>query len=362
MVSQLEFLIKNCNNIDEGQIILAKNILNIRYGINGTGKSTITKAIKFGAEDKSKLIQLTPFKLLETDTTITPEVTCSENINSVLIFNEEYLNQFLYKEDELIDNSYEIFIKTAEFQGYTDQIDILLKQIKDVFSGNNELEAIILDFEGLSKSFTMTQSGLSKTSPLVKGLKDGNKIHNIPKELKGYSKLIKDKSCVSWLGWQVQGEQFLTISDDCPYCTSSTKETKEIINSVSKVYDQTVIKKFSIILDALKNLGEYLSESANATLKAITEKTTGLEKAEEDYIIEVKKQIDNLLIKLKDLTQAVMVFGSYSSHRSTFLTIARGLPLCRPMTPPYRMLRPYWGFSRLKIIWHMLIRSKLKVL
>ncbi|MES2826758.1 MAG: AAA family ATPase [Bacteroidota bacterium] len=316
----MEFLIKNCNNIDESKIVLTKNILNIRYGINGTGKSTIAKAIKFGAEDQSQLVQLTPFKLIDTDTILIPEVTCPDEINTVLIFNEEYLNQFLYKEDELIANSYEIFIKTVEYQGYTDQIDDLLKQIKDVFSENDGLDTIIQDFEGLSKSFTMTQSGLSKTSPLVKGLKDGNKIHNIPIELKGYSKLIKDKSCVSWLGWQVQGEQFLSISDDCPYCTSSTKEKKEIIHSVSKVYDKTVIKNFSIILDALKNLGDYFSETANETLKTITEKQTGLEKAEEDYIIEVKKQIDNLLGKLKALKYISPISFAEDAKVSEILT------------------------------------------
>jgi hypothetical protein len=303
----MEFIFKNCNNIDEGKIILAKNILNIRYGINGTGKSTITNAIKFGAEDQSRLVQLTPFKLIDTYTTRKPEVTCSENISTVLIFNEEYLNQFLYKEDELIANSYEIFIKTAEYQGYTDQIDYLLKQVKDVFSQNNELDTIVQDFEGLSKSFSMTQSGLSKTSPLVKGMKDGNKIHNVPIELNGYSKLIKDKSCVSWLSWQVQGEQFLSISDDCPYCTSSTKEKKEIIHSVSKVYDKAVIKNFSIILDALKNLGNYFTETANVTLKAITEKQSGLEKAEEDYIIDLY----NLLVQSILLLYIVMIPAAY---------------------------------------------------
>lgn len=315
----MDFIIKNCNNIDEGKITLEPNILNIRYGINGTGKSTITKAIKFGAEDPLQLSHLMPFKLIDTNTT-EPEVTCPDIIKKVMIFNEEYLNQFLYKEDELIANSYEIFINTAEYQSYTDQIDGLLKQIKDVFAENNELDTIIQDFEGLSKSFAMTQSGLSKTSPLVKGLKDGNKIHNIPIELKGYSKLIKDKSCVSWLGWQVQGEQFLNISDDCPYCTSPTTEKKTIIHSVSKVYDKTVIKNFSIILDALKNLGDYFSETANETLQAITEKQSGLEKAEEDYIIEIKKQIDNFLGKLKALKYISSISFATDEKVSEILT------------------------------------------
>lgn len=37
--------LQNCNNIDEGEINIELNKLNIKYAINGTGKSTIVKAI-----------------------------------------------------------------------------------------------------------------------------------------------------------------------------------------------------------------------------------------------------------------------------------------------------------------------------
>lgn len=297
----MEIEIKNCNNIESGKIVIAKNKLNIKFGINGTGKSTITKAIQYSVETPDNLKELIPFKYRSPDFEITPEIFPSEEINSILIFNEEYLNQFLFKEDELISNSYEIFIKTPEYKNSTEQIDQLLSDIKKVFSENEKLNNIILDFESLSKSFTTTQKGLSKTSALYKGLKEGNRIEHIPEALKGYSKLIKDKSCVSWLDWQNKGEQFLEISDDCPYCTSATVEKKETIKSVSAYYNKTVIKNFNVIIDALKNLGEYFSTEANSTLKAITEKQSGLEDSEMNYIVVVKQQIDDLLLKLKSL-------------------------------------------------------------
>lgn len=37
--------IKNCNNIKEANISVEKDMLNIKYGMNGTGKSTIAKAV-----------------------------------------------------------------------------------------------------------------------------------------------------------------------------------------------------------------------------------------------------------------------------------------------------------------------------
>lgn len=297
----MELTIKNCNNIDSGKIEITNNKLNIKFGINGTGKSTITRAIKYNIDTPELLKDLIPFKHRKSETKVVPEIIIDEDINSVLIFNEEYLNQFLFKEDELISNSYEIFINTPEYKSSTEQIEKLLSEIKKVFLDDENLNKIISDFESLSKSFTTTQTGLSKSSALYKGLKEGNKIEHIPDSLKGYSKLIKDKNCVNWLDWQNKGEQFLEISDDCPYCTSPTTEKKETIKSVSTFYDKNVIKNFTVIIEALKNLGEYFSENANLTLKTITEKQTGLEESEMNYIVVVKQQIDDLLFKLKDL-------------------------------------------------------------
>lgn len=297
----MEIDIKNCNNIENGKIVITKDKLNLKFGINGTGKSTITKALQYRVESPENLKNLIPFKLKGSDVEITPEIITSEEINSILIFNEEYLNQFLFKEDELISNSYEIFIKTQEYQNLNRQIEQLLSDIKKVFLDNEELDLIISDFENLSKSFTTTQTGLSKSSALYKGLKEGNKIAHIPEVLKGYSKLIKDKNCVSWLDWQNKGEQFLEISDDCPYCTSATIDKMDTIKSVSTYYNKTVVKNFNVIIDALKNLGEYFSSDANSTLKTITEKLIGLEDSEMNYIVVIKQQIDDLLLKLKSL-------------------------------------------------------------
>lgn len=42
----MDITTKNCNNIRKGNICIEKNKLNIKYGINGTGKSTIALAIE----------------------------------------------------------------------------------------------------------------------------------------------------------------------------------------------------------------------------------------------------------------------------------------------------------------------------
>lgn len=160
----MELTITNCNNIYSGKIEITNNKLNIKFGINGTGKSTITRAIKYGIDSPELLKELIPFKHRNSKIKVVTEITMNEEIKSVLIFNEEYLNQFLFKEDELISNSYEIFINTSEYKITTDQIEQLLSEIKKVFLDNEDLNKTISDFENLSKSFATTQSGLSKSS------------------------------------------------------------------------------------------------------------------------------------------------------------------------------------------------------
>lgn len=297
----MEFTIQNCNNISQGSIQIVPSKLNIKFGTNGTGKSTIAKAIKYSIDAPEKLAELLPFKLRNTETHLMPQVEKPEEISSVFIFNEDYLSQFLYKQDELISNSFEIFIKTPNYLLSLEKIEELLVGIKNVFTLNAELNQIIKDFESLSNSFVITKSGISKKSAIYKGLEDGNKIEHIPAHLQGYSIFLKNSDCTSWLDWQIKGEAFVDISDDCPYCTSSTVDKKDTIKSVARTYDKNVIKNFSAIVEAIKNLGDYFSDETKSTLETITRKHSGLENPEMSFLVSVKQQIDDLLQKLKDL-------------------------------------------------------------
>lgn len=299
----LNIEIKNCNNIDQGNITIDENKLNIKFGTNGTGKSTIAKALKYKIESPTNLKELTPFKSQKIAEKIIPDVIIPDNITSVFTFNEEYLSQFVYKEDELLSNSFDIFIKSPKYIKSIESIEKILDEIKKVFSSDETLLKTIDDFDSLSKQFKSTQTGISQTSDIYKALKDGNKQEHIPENLKSYTLFLQDSNCTNWLDWQIKGEKFIDISDDCPYCTSITTEKKDTIRAIAKTYDKNVIKSFTAIIEAIENLGEYFSKEAKETLNKITKNHTGLDKPEMDYLFTTKQQIDNLLRKLKTLNE-----------------------------------------------------------
>ena len=59
-MSNVTIKIKNCNNIVSGELSIYANKLNVLYGRNGTGKSTIAHAIYLASKGKG-LTELIPY-------------------------------------------------------------------------------------------------------------------------------------------------------------------------------------------------------------------------------------------------------------------------------------------------------------
>jgi hypothetical protein len=60
--SDYAITITDCNSITEARITLRRQSLNIKYGPNGVGKSTISRALVLNAQGEDALQDLLPFK------------------------------------------------------------------------------------------------------------------------------------------------------------------------------------------------------------------------------------------------------------------------------------------------------------
>jgi len=201
----------NCRNIDSADILVVENKLNIKYAINGTGKSTIAKAIEAKSKNNT-LEELIPFKYKDKGNIPSPEINGISDVNNVYVFNETYISQFAFKQNELINNSFDIFVKTSDYDRHMQQIELLLSEIKKTFQDNDKLAQIISDLTAFIDSFGRAASGYSAAGVLGKGLGNGNKVENIPAELMGYTDYIKSDKKVPWLAWQIQGQDYIDIS------------------------------------------------------------------------------------------------------------------------------------------------------
>lgn len=299
----MDIKIINCNNIDEGNIKLIKGRLNIKYAINGTGKSTIAKAIEATiTDDESKMKELLPFKYYEMDSECGPKIICSEAFNSVAIFNEKYVSDYIFQPNELIKNSFEIFIKTSQYENHTKEIKELLKNINLTFQEHPELDDLINAFQNFISGFGKAKTGYSAAGSIAKGIGKGNKIENIPKGLEVYSNYLKNENNVKWLKWQMDGKSYLDVDNRCPYCANQVDEIrKKTILKVSEEYDTKSVEHLNKMLEVFELLNPYFSKETENKIKEITKNATNISKTQINYLIEVKTQIEALLAQLNGL-------------------------------------------------------------
>lgn len=85
--------IQNCNNITSGEIEICADKLNILFGRNGTGKSTIARAIYLASQSKP-LTELAPYGSVSEEAP--PSIEGVET-GGVAIFDDNYVSQYVYQ-------------------------------------------------------------------------------------------------------------------------------------------------------------------------------------------------------------------------------------------------------------------------
>lgn len=141
----MEITIEHCNSIDEAKVSLELGRLNIKYGSNGAGKSTIAKAIELATKVGADLSSLMPFKYRSGDlaSTPTPKIQGADQFKSIVVFNEEYVNPFVFKQDEVVKNSFDIFIRNGDYKEKMVEIEGLVSDIKETFNKNENINQVI---------------------------------------------------------------------------------------------------------------------------------------------------------------------------------------------------------------------------
>lgn len=293
--------IKNCNSIGEAVISLRPGSLNIKYGPNGLGKSTIARALSLRAEADGNLEELTPFKHRASDEGLRPQVDGAELIGTVLTFNDNYVSQFVFQRDEVLKNSFEIFINTDEYKQGLKDIETMFEALKDTFTEEAEFDEALVSFRELRDAFNVTKAGaLAKTSKALKAFGVGGKLKNIPAPLLGYKGFIDSADPANWITWQSKGKAFLELSDNCPFCSVASVD-KATAAQVSAEYESSAVKNMSVLRSVISKLGRYIEPSYLAQLEELTTSLKEMTPEQSTFLVTLRSQIETLLRKLSDV-------------------------------------------------------------
>ncbi|NDK91706.1 AAA family ATPase [Gordonia desulfuricans] len=293
--------IADCNSISRADITLRREALNIKYGPNGIGKSTIARALVLNTRGQDALHELLPFKYRQRGGKEAPTVVGADEIKSVLVFDEHYVSQFVFQPDEVIKNSFEIFIRTPEYQAGNEELEEIFEDLKKVFLENKALDDVIAGFTELRNAFTITKSGaIAKTSKGFKALGVGGKLSKIPKPLLGFQSFLDSDDPAGWLSWQAKGKNYLQLSDNCPFCSVPNVDKKTAVH-VSETYESAAVKNMSALRLVIDRLAGFFVPERLDQLRKITTSLEELSREQDQFLANLRGQVETLLDKFTAL-------------------------------------------------------------
>ena len=257
-MSEIKIAIENCNNISKGVISLEEEKLNIRYGMNGTGKSTLSTAISLFSQGKP-MDDLKPFG---SDDEIIPTISIDGDIQGVRVFNEEFVNNMVFKESTVIDNAFDVFIRTSDYEQKRQNLDNRLLRLKVDIDEKQPIIQLKNDIAAFAGKLELNAAGKSiKNNTNYKAIIKKNNVYNIPDGLKKYSPIISDdQMCINWIDWKSKGEAFDT-KGICPYCSDELNtgfaEEKQTFKETYKKSDAQNLKN---MLDLFENFHKYIPD------------------------------------------------------------------------------------------------------
>lgn len=257
--------ISYCNNIREGRFSIREGALNIKYGPNGTGKSTLATALHLSSlGDEISLDVLRPFSLRGIESACKPTLSGVEG-ESILVFNEEYVSQFVFQDSEILKGSFDIFINTPDYREGKGRIDEQFLELALELSGISTSE-VLSDFQQLKDFFAVRADGtLNRNSRGYRAMSAQGDLADIPPGLSGFKPLLTAETNGSWLAWHEKGSQF-HATGICPYC-ASIQFDGATATAVDEAYASSAVKNLGAIQELLERLGTFVSEECRAALR-----------------------------------------------------------------------------------------------
>ncbi|MDD3028179.1 MAG: hypothetical protein PHI41_09060 [Erysipelotrichaceae bacterium] len=323
----MEIQFKNIGVIDNGKISIESNYLNVKYGINGSGKSTIAKSIEQYVNKKSL------HKLKKYGSEFDPEVSCKNDIASILTFNQNYVENFLFKED-IVNNTFEILINTDEYILLNERIDNKFIELYESVKKSDiqKIMQYMTEFENNIKFKT-------KNGP------DGNKVYEldgVKKFAKAFKKPILEEVLTGraldyknkldsdrnhlWIKWFSDGFQYYIENNKCPFCLSNLPGDLNEIKTQIDNLNTTNFKQNVEVKGNIDNLANNIETSKIESVRTIiNDKKAPDPKAVEllylfttsckNELLKLEKLLDLNVIRIKQMYEKGTLVDFLASNR-----------------------------------------------
>lgn len=303
----MNVVIENCRSIDRASVSIDPGKLNVKFAPNGTGKSSIAKALAAAASgsDGSGLV---PFKWLKEGSAGEHPFRVSglDGVASVEVFDEGYVQSVVFQQDSLFPGSFEAFVRTPEFVDTERELRNQLGALVEL-AEREDVRKLAADLEGFLGNL-IGSSGLGRDnkptgrSPVVKALSDGNTWDHEDPLLIPFKPILGPGPFKKWASWHKQGKEYLSLMEGaCPYCGQSVSEVEKRIDVVGDSFDSAKVGNIEKTIDAMSAGRAYLSEASAGKLNAIVDSADPITEQEKGFVGKVAQDAQLIIDALKRL-------------------------------------------------------------
>lgn len=273
----MDVVIENCRNIDHAAISIEPGKLNLKFAPNGTGKSSIAKALVV-AVNGTGASDLAPFKWRQKNSSNQHPFRVSglESTASVEVFDEDYVQSVVFQRDSLFPGGFDVFVRTPEFneteRNLKSQLQVLveLADREDVRKLSADLTSFLTNLIG--------GAGLGRNnkpradSPAMKALSEGNVWVREDPLLTPFKPILGPGPFKKWVVWHKQGgDYFSLMGGTCPYCGQPSSVVKDRIDAVGNACTSVKAGSIEKITEAVSVGGAYMDKAAAERLNVIVD-------------------------------------------------------------------------------------------
>ena len=262
--------IKNCNCISEANISIQEGKLNIKYGPNGTGKSSISEAIYAASQGNTdRLSKLKPYSATAGEN---PTVE-GLNFSKVRVFDEKYIQGYLLKGNTFFEDSFQVFLKSDECDALTQEINGLLSALQGMFFSDETIQKLRSFLPMYFNTVKCTNGTVARRGGISEFLKGNGAGFERYSELDAYKPYYEGREMAKvskWAKWRNDGIAEM-VDDSCPFCTHHLTTNITTENEViKKVFKNSALQTANAVLEFLESAvdNQYIEESAIVPLRS----------------------------------------------------------------------------------------------
>lgn len=258
---------ENIQCINNGEIDILKNKINIKFAYNGFGKSSIAKCLESHINGDG-LEFLTPFSGGE------PSISLEDRYSRCIVFNEDFINDYLFVENELDQRCFDIVLHDKESEEKFNRIETETRDLKN--SVGEAMRRMIDDFATIKANLRYKDAtAFHGSCAVAKGFKSGADVLGKAKSpsLLKYNDMFSISKSPDWIKWFLSGKDYISFNK-CPYCREELEDgfLDKYDLKISELFSNVDFAKNNKAKETILKLSEYASDDTKGSIIAINSK------------------------------------------------------------------------------------------